>query len=139
LAVRQSATTAKTVYTEIFMWIERKFEGDRAARMKLDAGPWSFNRLRRTGGKHGVWIAVGLRTGFTFVGYFTPIHSLAAGVATLGLGLWETFWVLFYGFAINGNAGFLREQVCKYMCPCARFQSALPERASRARYWTRTR
>jgi cytochrome c oxidase accessory protein FixG len=107
------------------MWVERQFEGDRAARIKLDAGPWNFNRLRRTGGKHLVWIALGLWTGFTFVGYFTPIHSLAAGVATLGLGPWETFWVGFYGFATYGNAGFMREQVCKYMCPYARFQSAM--------------
>ncbi len=115
----------QTVYTEMFMWVERKFQGDRATRMKLDAGPWNFNRLRRTGGKHLAWIAIGLWTGFTFVGYFTPIHSLAAGVATLGLGPWESFWVLFYGFATYGNAGFMREQVCKYMCPYARFQSAM--------------
>jgi len=115
----------QTVYTEMFIWVERKFQGDRAARMKLDAGPWNFNRLRRTGGKHLVWIALGLWTGFTFVGYFTPIHSLAVGVANLGLGPWETFWVLFYGFATYGNAGFMREQVCKYMCPYARFQSAM--------------
>ncbi len=115
----------QTVYTEIFMWVERKFEGDRAARMKLDAGGWKLQRLWRKGGKHLVWIALGLWTGFTFVGYFTPIHSLAAGVGALVLGPWETFWVLFYGFATYGNAGFMREQVCKYMCPYARFQSAM--------------
>jgi len=115
----------QTVYTEMFMWVERKLEGDRAARMKLDASGWKLQRLWRTGGKHLVWIALGLWTGFTFVGYFTPIHSLAEGVSTLGLGPWETFWVLFYGFATYGNAGFMREQVCKYMCPYARFQSAM--------------
>ena len=115
----------QTVYTEMFMWVERKFQGDRAARMKLDAGPWTAKRLWQSGGKHATWIAMGLWTGFTFVGYFTPIHSLATGVATLGLGPWETFWVLFYGLATYGNAGFMREQVCKYMCPYARFQSAM--------------
>lgn len=115
----------QTVYTEMFIWVERKFEGDRAARMKLDSGAWNFNRLCRTGGKHLLWIALGLWTGFTFVGYFTPIHSLALGVTSLGLGPWEAFWVLFYGFATYGNAGFMREQVCKYMCPYARFQSAM--------------
>jgi cytochrome c oxidase accessory protein FixG len=115
----------QTVYTEMFMWVERQFEGDRAARMKRDAGGWTVQRLWRAGGKHLVWIALGLWTGFTFVGYFSPIHSLASGVATLGLGPWETFWVLFYGFATYGNAGFMREQVCKYMCPYARFQSAM--------------
>jgi cytochrome c oxidase accessory protein FixG len=115
----------QTVYTEIFMWVERKFEGDRAARMKLDAGGWTVPHLWRTGGKQLAWIVLGLWTGFTFVGYFTPIHSLAAGVATLVLGPWETFWVLFYGFATYSNAGFMREQVCKYICPYARFQSAM--------------
>jgi cytochrome c oxidase accessory protein FixG len=115
----------QTVYTEMFMWVERKFEGDRAARMKLDAGAWGLQRLWRSGGKHLVWIVLALWTGFTFVGYFTPIRSLGEGVVTLGLGPWETFWVLFYGFATYGNAGFMREQVCKYMCPYARFQSAM--------------
>jgi cytochrome c oxidase accessory protein FixG len=115
----------QTVYTEIFMWVERKIEGDRAARMKLDAGPWSAAKAGRKVAKQLAWIALGLWTGFTFVGYFTPIHTLAAEVNAFGLGPWETFWVLFYGFATYGNAGFMREQVCKYMCPYARFQSAM--------------
>jgi cytochrome c oxidase accessory protein FixG len=115
----------QTVYTELFMWVERKIEGDRAARMKRDANRWRLDTLWRKSAKHGAWIAMGLWTGFTFVGYFTPIHTLAAEVMNLGLGPWETFWVLFYGFATYGNAGFMREQVCKYMCPYARFQSAM--------------
>jgi cytochrome c oxidase accessory protein FixG len=115
----------QTVYSEIFMWVERKIEGDRNARMKLDAGPMTANRLGRMTAKQLVWIAIGLWTGFTFVGYFTPIHTLAAEAMSLGFGPWETFWVLFYGFATYGNAGFMREQVCKYMCPYARFQSAM--------------
>ena len=115
----------QTVYTEIFMWVERQFEGDRTARMKLDAGPWTFNKLWRKGATQLAWITIGLWTGFTFVGYFTPIHVLAAEAAALAFGPWEWFWVLFYGFATYGNAGFMREQVCKYMCPYARFQSAM--------------
>ncbi|MBL8349667.1 MAG: cytochrome c oxidase accessory protein CcoG [Burkholderiaceae bacterium] len=115
----------QTVYTELFMWVERQFEGDRAARMRLDAGGWTRQRLWRSGGKHAAWIAMALWTGFSFVGYFTPIRSLAGAAASLGLGPWETFWVLFYGLATYGNAGFMREQVCKYMCPYARFQSAM--------------
>ena len=118
----------QSVYTEIFMWIERKFEGDRMKRMKLDKGPWTFEKLWRKGGKQLAWIAVALWTGYTFVGYFTPIRELGASVLALGLGPWETFWVLFYGFATYGNAGFMREQVCKYMCPYARFQSAMFDR-----------
>ncbi len=115
----------QTVYTEIFLWIERKVEGDRSARMRLDGAGMSAQKLGKKWLKHALWIAFALWTGFTFVGYFTPIKELAAGVATLGLGPWETFWVLFYGFATYGNAGFMREQVCKYMCPYARFQSAM--------------
>jgi cytochrome c oxidase accessory protein FixG len=115
----------QTVYTEIFMWVEQKFEGERHARIKLDAAPWSFNKLWRKGGKQLSWIAIGLWTGFSFVGYFTPIRELGREVLSLGLGPWEWFWVLFYGFATYGNAGYMREQVCKYMCPYARFQSAM--------------
>ncbi|MBV8619777.1 MAG: cytochrome c oxidase accessory protein CcoG [Curvibacter sp.] len=115
----------QTVYTEIFMWIERRFEGDRSARLRLDAGPWNLNKLWRRGGKQAVWVLVALWTGFSFVGYFTPIRQLALLVLGNGLGPWETFWVLFYSFATYGNAGFMREQVCKYMCPYARFQSAM--------------
>jgi cytochrome c oxidase accessory protein FixG len=115
----------QTVYTEIFLWIEAKIEGDRAARMKLDDAPMSAKKLLKKGGKHFVWIAFALWTGFTFVGYFSPIRDLGSAVVNLGLGPWETFWIGFYGFATYGNAGFMREQVCKYMCPYARFQSAM--------------
>ncbi len=118
----------QTVYSEIFMWVERRIEGDRPRRMKLDAAPWGAEKLLRKGGKQLVWIAIALWTGFTFAGYFTPIRELAGGVASLSLGPWQTFWVLFYSFATWGNAGFMREQVCKYMCPYARFQSAMFDR-----------
>ena len=118
----------QTVYTEMFQWIERKIEGDRPARIRLDAAPASLAKLARKGAKHALWIALALLTGFTFVGYFTPIKTLVAEVASLGLGHWETFWILFYGVATYGNAGWMREQVCKYMCPYARFQSAMFDR-----------
>jgi cytochrome c oxidase accessory protein FixG len=118
-------TCPQTVYTEIFLWIEAKIEGDRAARMKLDKGDMSAEKLLKKGGKHIAWILFALWTGFTFVGYFTPILELGDAVVNMGLGPWQTFWILFYGFATYGNAGFMREQVCKYMCPYARFQSAM--------------
>jgi cytochrome c oxidase accessory protein FixG len=118
----------QTVYTELFMWIERRLEGDRMQRMKLDASPWSGAKLLRKGGKHLAWGALALWTGFTFVGYFTPIRELGASALSFGLGPWETFWCLFYGLATYGNAGWMREQVCKYMCPYARFQSAMFDR-----------
>nr|WP_058087491.1 cytochrome c oxidase accessory protein CcoG [Aquabacterium parvum] len=118
----------QSVYTEIFMWMERKIEGDRVRRMKLDKAPWSIDKVWRKTAKQLAWITFALWTGYTFVGYFTPIRVLAAEVVGLSMGPWEIFWVLFYGFATYGNAGYMREQVCKYMCPYARFQSAMFDR-----------
>jgi len=118
----------QTVYTEMFMWIERRIEGDRQARMRLDAAPLGPRKVARKAAKHAVWIGVSLWTGFTFVGYFTPIRELWGVALGLATGPWETFWILFYGFATYGNAGWMREQVCKYMCPYARFQGVMFDR-----------
>ena len=115
----------QTVYTEIFLWLERKIEGEPLARIKLDRSGASARKVALKGAKHGAWIALSLWTGLTFVGYFTPIRELASAAASLSLGPWETFWLGFYSFATYGNAGWMREQVCKYMCPYARFQSAM--------------
>ncbi len=115
----------QTVWTEAFIWMEQWTEGTRSQRMKLDRAPWSWNKLRRKGSKQLLWITFALWTGFTFVGYFTPIRELAVQVVNLEVGGWTLFWGLFYGFATYGNAGYMREQVCKYMCPYARFQSVM--------------
>lgn len=118
-------TCPQSVYTEIFMWLENRIEGDRSARMRLDKAPWtSFEKLWKKGAKQLAWIAVALWTGFTFVGYFVPIRGLGAEILALQ-GSWQIFWMFFYGFATYGFAGYMREQVCKYMCPYARFQSAM--------------
>jgi cytochrome c oxidase accessory protein FixG len=115
----------QTVYSELFMWIERKIEGDRSARMRLDEGDFSLEKLVKKWYKHLIWIFLSIWTGFTFVGYFTPIRDLVMEFFLERMSSWEVFWVFFYGFATYGNAGFMREQVCKYMCPYARFQSAM--------------
>ena len=120
----------QTVYTEMFLWIERKFEGSRSAQMRLKKEGLTANKVLRKGGKHLAWLALALWTGFTFVGYFTPVKTLATEALTFTFGPWEWFWVLFYSFATYGNAGWMREQVCKYMCPYARFQSAMFDRDS---------
>ena len=114
----------QTVYTEIFMWIEHKVEGERSARLRLDHGPWNFEKIWKKSLKQTLWVLISVWTGFTFVGYFVPIRQLGSELLALQ-GSWQMFWVAFYGFATYGNAGFLREQVCKYMCPYARFQSAM--------------
>ena len=118
----------QTVWTEAFLWIERKVEGDRMKQKKLDAAPMDARKFRIKATKHFLWLAFAAWTGFTFVGYFTPIIELGQRLAIFSLGPWETFWVIFYGFATYGNAGWMREQVCLYMCPYARFQSAMFDR-----------
>lgn len=115
----------QTVYTEIFLWIEHKIEGDRSARMKLDAAPMTSRKVLLRATKYAAWGVLALWTGFTFVGYFTPIKTLWTTVWSFSLGPWESFWIFFYGAFTYLFAGHLREQVCMYMCPYARFQGAM--------------
>nr|WP_294838532.1 cytochrome c oxidase accessory protein CcoG [uncultured Methylotenera sp.] len=115
----------QSVYTEIFLWMERKIEGDRAARIRLDESKFGIKKLYIKSLKHLAWISFSIITGFTFLGYFSPIRDLLHSIIEIRLSPWETFWICFYGLATYGNAGFLREQVCKHMCPYARFQSAM--------------
>ena len=118
-------TCPQTVYTEMFLWIERKVEGDRPQRIKLDRADFSLEKLVKKTFKHILWGMVAMWTGFTFVGYFSSIQQLGMDFLQTRMGSWEVFWTFFYAFATYGNAGFMREQVCKYMCPYARFQSAM--------------
>jgi len=115
----------QTVWTNAFVWLERIAEGNRSRRMKLDKSPWTREKILRRTAKQILWITFALWTGFTFVGYFTPILELGREILEFDLGPWESFWVFFYSLATYGNAGIMREQVCKYMCPYARFQSAM--------------
>lgn len=115
----------QTVYTEIFMWVESWIEGDHKKQQKLNAMPWNAEKIVRRGGKHLAWVLLSLWTGFTLVAYFTPATLLWKELLSWNLGPWETFWIFFYAFATWGFAGFMREQVCKYMCPYARFQSVM--------------
>jgi cytochrome c oxidase accessory protein FixG len=118
----------QTVYTQIFLWVERQTEGNHHARKRLDAMTWGPEKLARKSAKQLLWLGISLWTGLTFVGYFTPIHTVAAALPLLGLGPWESFWIGFYGLATYVNAGYLREQLCKHACPYARFQGAMMDR-----------
>lgn len=115
----------QTVYTQIFMWVERRIEGDRVARIRLDEQPWSLRKFRLKATKHFIWLLIAWWTGSTFIGYFAPIRELGMGLLHFDLGPWQWFWMVFYAFATWGNAGFMREAVCKYLCPYARFQSVM--------------
>ena len=118
----------QTVWTEVFVWLERAVEGDRARRIKLDRAPWSAGKFARKAAKQALWIGFALWTGLSFVGYFVPMPLLTQDILTRSLGGWSLFWTVFYGAATYVNAGYMREQVCKYMCPYARFQSAMFDR-----------
>ena len=115
----------QTVYTEIFMWVEEKIEGDHTKRRKLDAAPMDARKFRIRATKYTIWVLLSLWTGFTFVAYFSPLEVLLEEILTFGFGPWELFWILFYGGFTFLFAGVLREQVCKYMCPYARFQGVM--------------
>lgn len=114
----------QTVYSEIFMWVESRLEGDRAARLKLDNGSLTARKATIKGLKHAIWLLLSLWTGFTLVAYFTPVDELLAALP-FGFSGWELFWTFFYAGFCYMQAGFLREQVCKYMCPYARFQGVM--------------
>lgn len=118
-------TCPQSVWTWIFMWAERITEGDRNKRMKLDQRSWDVDKLLRKTAKHLLWLLIALATALTFVGYFTPIKQLLVDFIHLNLVPWAAFWVFFFTLATYGNAGWLREQVCIYMCPYARFQSVM--------------
>ena len=115
----------QTTWTKFFTWVEDWIEGDRSARIKLDAAPWTMNKIVKRFTKHSVWLFIALITGITFVGYFTPITDLVYRFAGISLGGWEMFWIGFFTVATYMNAGWMREQVCMYMCPYARFQSVM--------------
>lgn len=118
-------TCPQTVWTSIFMFLEQKTEGSRNQRIKRDQGPWTADKTMRKFLKHGSWLFVAFATGMTFVGYFYPIKDLAYELGTFSTGLWQFSWTVFFTCATYINAGWMREQVCKYMCPYARFQSVM--------------
>ena len=119
-------TCPQTAWTFIFMWLEEKVEGSRNQRMKLDRKGSLQQWLPRKALKHALWLAVAFWTGVTFVGYFYPIRELVPDVFTLNVSTaWAGFWIGFFTLATYLNAGWLREKVCLYMCPYARFQSVM--------------
>lgn len=118
-------TCPQTVWTFIFMWVEERIEGSRNKRMKLDKSPRSAEKVVKKSLKHTAWLLIALATGLTFVGYFYPIRELITDLGTLQANGWAYFWVGFFTLATYLNAGWMREQVCLYMCPYARFQSVM--------------
>lgn len=115
----------QTTWTRFFTWIEEWIEGDRNARLKLDKAPLNTGKAIKRVSKHFFWLVLAGLTGLTFVGYFSSIPDLVFRLVTFDLSGWEFFWIVFFTGATYLNAGWLREQVCMYMCPYARFQSVM--------------
>lgn len=121
-------TCPQTVWTAIFMWAEQIAEGDRHQRINLDKQPWSLEKVGRRVLKHVMWLGFAFLTGLTFISYFYGMRELFIDGFNLQLPMVAVFWVGFFTLATYANAGWMREQVCKYMCPYARFQSAMFDR-----------
>ncbi|MGA1206796.1 MAG: cytochrome c oxidase accessory protein CcoG [Litorivicinaceae bacterium] len=118
-------TCPQTVWTQIFMWIERQTEGERNARIKLDKSPVSGTKLRKKSIKHLLWLGIAWATGFTFVAYFIPARTLVIDHWTGQASLAAYAWIGLFTAATYLNAGWMREKVCIHMCPYARFQSVM--------------
>ncbi len=141
-------TCPQTVWTLMFIWAEHVCEGDRNKMIKLDKQGWSLEKVGRKGAKHFLWLLIAFVTGITFVGYFTPVRELLLGFlpsvgdngyVTFGVHPVAAFWTLFFTVMTYMNAGWLREQVCKYMCPYARFQSVMYDTDTLAVHYDRAR
>ena len=115
----------QTVWTDLFIWVEQLFEGDRNQRIRLDKAPWSFDKAWRKIGKHAVWLLISLMTGGWFVMYFNDAYEVLGGFLT-GKAPFSAY--VFAGsltFTTYALAGTLREQVCTFMCPWPRIQAAM--------------
>lgn len=127
-------TCPQTVWTLMYVWAEHLCEGDRNKMIKLDKQAWNLEKILRKGSKHFLWLLIAFITGVTFVGYFYGVRELLVGLwpslSDTGAVTWDihpaaAFWTFFFLAATYINAGWLREQVCKYMCPYARFQAVM--------------
>ena len=118
-------TCPQTVWTDLYMWVERKIEGDRNARIKLDQQPWTAHKFRLRTTKHGIWLLIAFLTGGAWMMYFQDAPTLVAEFFTGQSSGTVYFFVGLFTFTTYLLAGWAREQVCTYMCPWPRFQAAL--------------
>ncbi|GAA0817422.1 cytochrome c oxidase accessory protein CcoG [Colwellia sp. D2M02] len=118
-------TCPQTIWTLAFIWVEHRIEGKRNQRKALDKAPWSINKLQKRVAKHSIWLVMSLFTATTFMSYFIPASDLYSEMIAFEWSGLITFWVVFFTFCTYGNAGWMREQVCIYLCPYSRFQSAM--------------
>ena len=118
-------TCPQTVWTDLFMWVERRIEGDRGARIRLDRAPWSAGKVWKKTLKHAAWLAIALATGGAWIMYFNDAPTVVTALFTGQAGAAVYFFVGLFTATTYLLAGWAREQVCVYMCPWPRFQAAL--------------
>lgn len=117
----------QTVWTDLFLWVERKVEGDRRERIALDKAPWTANKVGRKAAKHFLWLMIAWWTGGAWVLYFNDAPTLVYQLATLQAPWIAYIWIGILTFTTYALAGHMREQVCIYMCPWPRIQAALTD------------
>jgi cytochrome c oxidase accessory protein FixG len=117
----------QTVWTDLFLWVERAIEGDRRERIKLDAAPWNAEKISKRVAKHAAWLVIALLTGGAAVLYFADAPTLLGQLATFRAPLVAYLWIGIFTFTTYSLAGHMREQVCLYMCPWPRIQAALTD------------
>ena len=123
-------TCPQTVWTDLFMLVERLIEGDRNARMKLDRLPWSARKATLKAAKHGAWLLIAAATGGAWVMYFNDAPTLLRDMATFNASLTVLSFFALFTTTTYVLAGWAREQVCTYMCPWPRFQAAMLDEQS---------
>ena len=117
----------QTIWTDLFMLVERLIEGDRRERMMLEAAPWTAHKIRKRVVKHMVWLAIAWWTGGVWVLYFADAPTLVRELATFQAPMTAWIWIGVLTFTTYALAGHMREQVCLYMCPWPRIQAALTD------------
>jgi len=123
-------TCPQTVWTDLYMWVERKIEGDRGARIRLDRAPWTRDKIRKRASKHAVWLLIAAATGGVWIMYFNDAPTVTVDLLTGQAGLAVYFFFGLFTATTYLLAGWAREQVCTYMCPWPRFQAALLDQDS---------
>jgi cytochrome c oxidase accessory protein FixG len=120
----------QTIWTFAYIWVEQRIEGRRNQQKALNKKPWNLNKIQKKLLKHSIWLIMSLLTATTFMSYFIPAGTLYSEMLTAQWSGLVTFWVVFFTLCTYGNAGWMREQVCIYLCPYSRFQSAMFDKST---------
>jgi cytochrome c oxidase accessory protein FixG len=123
-------TCPQTVWTDLFIWVERLIEGDRNARIRLNDAPWTAAKIRKRVTKHAAWLAIAVCTGGAWVFYFADAPTLAVQLLQFDAPLVSYVFIGVLTFTTYMLAGHAREQVCTYMCPWPRIQGAMLDQHS---------